>query len=44
MTEPVRYELSDGVARITLNRPDSMNGLDIATKEALLDGRPCGGG
>ena len=37
MTEPVRYELSDGVATITLNRPDSMNGLDIATKEALLD-------
>ena len=36
MTEPVRYELSDGVATITLNRPDSMNGLDIATKEALL--------
>ena len=37
MTEPVRYELSDGVATITLNRPDAMNGLDIATKEALLD-------
>ena len=36
MTEPVRYELSDGVATITLNRPDSMNGLDVATKEALL--------
>ena len=36
MTEPVRYDLNDGVATITLNRPDSMNGLDIATKEALL--------
>ena len=40
MTEPttgtVRYEVSDGVATITLNRPDAMNGLDIATKEALL--------
>ena len=36
MTEPVRYELTDGVATITLNRPDAMNGLDIATKEALL--------
>jgi 2-(1,2-epoxy-1,2-dihydrophenyl)acetyl-CoA isomerase len=36
MTEPVRYDVSDGVATITLNRPDSMNGLDIATKEALL--------
>jgi 2-(1,2-epoxy-1,2-dihydrophenyl)acetyl-CoA isomerase len=32
----VRYEVSDGVATITLNRPDAMNGLDVATKEALL--------
>ena len=30
-------EVGDGVATITLDRPDSMNGLDIATKEALLD-------
>ena len=45
MTEPtpaqdsatVRYEVSDGVATITLDRPDAMNGLDIATKEALLE-------
>jgi 2-(1,2-epoxy-1,2-dihydrophenyl)acetyl-CoA isomerase len=40
MTEPtsgtVRHEVRDGVATITLNRPDAMNGLDIATKEALL--------
>jgi 2-(1,2-epoxy-1,2-dihydrophenyl)acetyl-CoA isomerase len=40
MTEPddgtVRYEVSDGVATITLNRPEAMNGLDVATKEALL--------
>jgi 2-(1,2-epoxy-1,2-dihydrophenyl)acetyl-CoA isomerase len=36
MTEPVRYDVSDGVGTITLNRPDSMNGLDVATKEALL--------
>ena len=36
MTEPVGYAVSDGVATITLNRPDSMNGLDVATKEALL--------
>ena len=40
MTEPtsgtVRYDVQDGVATITLNRPDAMNGLDIATKEALL--------
>jgi 2-(1,2-epoxy-1,2-dihydrophenyl)acetyl-CoA isomerase len=44
MTEPttaptsgtVRYEVKDGVATITLNRPDAMNGLDVATKKALL--------
>jgi 2-(1,2-epoxy-1,2-dihydrophenyl)acetyl-CoA isomerase len=32
---PVLYDLTDGVARITLNRPDAMNALDLATKEAL---------
>lgn len=36
MSEQVRYDISDGVATITLNRPDAMNGLDVATKEALL--------
>ena len=30
-------EVADGVATVTLNRPDAMNSLDIATKEALLD-------
>jgi 2-(1,2-epoxy-1,2-dihydrophenyl)acetyl-CoA isomerase len=35
--EPVRYAQSDGVATITLNRPDAMNSLDVATKVALLD-------
>jgi 2-(1,2-epoxy-1,2-dihydrophenyl)acetyl-CoA isomerase len=33
---PVLYDVSDGVATITLNRPDAMNSLNIATKEALL--------
>jgi 2-(1,2-epoxy-1,2-dihydrophenyl)acetyl-CoA isomerase len=38
MTEsPVTYDLVEGVATITLNRPDAMNSLDIATKEALRD-------
>jgi len=37
MTEHVRYDVADGVATIALNRPDAMNGLDIATKEALLN-------
>jgi 2-(1,2-epoxy-1,2-dihydrophenyl)acetyl-CoA isomerase len=36
MTEPVRYEVREGIATITLDRPDAMNGLDVATKEALL--------
>ncbi len=36
MTEPVGYDVNEGVATITLDRPDPMNGLDVATKEALL--------
>ncbi|HWM00444.1 MAG TPA: enoyl-CoA hydratase-related protein, partial [Nocardioidaceae bacterium] len=32
---PVLYDVTDGVARITLNRPDAMNALDMAIKEAL---------
>lgn len=35
--EPVLLEVADGVATITLNRPDAMNSLDIATKEALRE-------
>ncbi len=34
---PVHYAVDGGVATITLNRPGAMNGLDVATKEALLD-------
>ncbi|MFL6060416.1 MAG: enoyl-CoA hydratase-related protein [Marmoricola sp.] len=39
MTEqqPVLYAVDAGVATITLNRPEGMNGLTIATKEALLE-------
>jgi 2-(1,2-epoxy-1,2-dihydrophenyl)acetyl-CoA isomerase len=37
MTDPVLVDLSEGVATLTLNRPDAMNSLDIATKEALLE-------
>jgi 2-(1,2-epoxy-1,2-dihydrophenyl)acetyl-CoA isomerase len=32
----VLLDLTDGVATVTLNRPESMNALDIATKELLL--------
>ena len=34
--QPVLYDVTEGVARITLNRPEAMNSLDIPTKEALL--------
>jgi 2-(1,2-epoxy-1,2-dihydrophenyl)acetyl-CoA isomerase len=34
-TDPVRYEQDGGLATITFNRPDAMNALDTATKEAL---------
>jgi 2-(1,2-epoxy-1,2-dihydrophenyl)acetyl-CoA isomerase len=34
---PVLLEVADGVATVTFNRPDAMNSLDVATKEALLD-------
>lgn len=34
---PVLTTVQDGVATIQLNRPDGMNGLTIATKEALLE-------
>ncbi len=33
---PVLLRTTDGVATITLNRPDAMNGLDVATKDLLL--------
>jgi 2-(1,2-epoxy-1,2-dihydrophenyl)acetyl-CoA isomerase len=35
--DPVLLDVTDGVATITLNRPDAMNSLDVATKEALLE-------
>jgi 2-(1,2-epoxy-1,2-dihydrophenyl)acetyl-CoA isomerase len=37
MSEPVLYSVDGGVATITLNRPDAMNGLDVPTKVALRD-------
>jgi 2-(1,2-epoxy-1,2-dihydrophenyl)acetyl-CoA isomerase len=35
--QPVRLDVHDGVATITLDRPDAMNSLDVATKVALRD-------
>ncbi|WP_433327637.1 enoyl-CoA hydratase-related protein [Spirillospora sp. CA-294931] len=36
MSETVLYDLTDGVATITLNRPDGMNSLTSEMKEALV--------
>ena len=35
-SSPVLYNVTGGVATITLNRPEGMNSLDGATKDALL--------
>jgi len=34
---PLRCDVADGVATLTLDRPDAMNALDVALKEALRD-------
>ena len=36
-TPPVLSSVENGIATITLNRPDAMNSLDIETKELLRD-------
>lgn len=35
--EPVTYVVADGIATITLNRPEAMNSLDVETKVLLRD-------
>jgi 2-(1,2-epoxy-1,2-dihydrophenyl)acetyl-CoA isomerase len=35
--QPVTYAVEDGVATVTLNRPEAMNSLDVATKVALRE-------
>ncbi|CAG7604008.1 enoyl-CoA hydratase/isomerase family protein [Actinacidiphila bryophytorum] len=37
MADSVLYEVSDGLATVTLNRPGAMNALDTGTKVALRD-------
>ncbi|MDT4891032.1 MAG: 2-(1,2-epoxy,2-dihydrophenyl)acetyl-CoA isomerase [Pseudonocardiales bacterium] len=38
MSDVLLIDRADGVATLTLNRPDSMNSLSVALKEALMDG------
>jgi 2-(1,2-epoxy-1,2-dihydrophenyl)acetyl-CoA isomerase len=37
MADSVLYEVADGLATVTLNRPEAMNALDTGTKAALRD-------
>jgi len=37
VSDEVLFELSGGVATITLNRPDAMNALSVGMKEQLID-------
>ncbi|MFD8391599.1 enoyl-CoA hydratase/isomerase family protein [Streptomyces sp. NPDC059680] len=37
MADTVLYEVSDGLATITLNRPEAMNALNVVTKVALRE-------
>ncbi|MGW5423839.1 2-cyclohexenylcarbonyl CoA isomerase [Streptomyces sp. NPDC003943] len=37
MADTVLYDVSDGLATITLNRPEAMNALNVAAKVALRD-------
>ncbi|MGC4853943.1 enoyl-CoA hydratase-related protein [Micromonospora sp. DT4] len=37
MTEPLLVDRTDAVVTLTLNRPQAMNALDVALKEALRD-------
>ena len=37
MTDALAVDRADGVATLTLNRPESMNSLSVELKEALVD-------
>ena len=37
MSAPVRCEIANGVATVTMDRPEAMNALDVAMKVGLRD-------
>jgi len=37
VTDPLLIDTTDGVTTLTMNRPDSLNSLDVSLKEALRD-------
>ncbi|MBM9619523.1 2-cyclohexenylcarbonyl CoA isomerase [Streptomyces zhihengii] len=37
MADAVLYDVTDGLATITINRPEAMNAMNVAAKEALRD-------
>ncbi|MEU9604897.1 enoyl-CoA hydratase-related protein [Streptomyces sp. NPDC048057] len=43
MADSVLYDVTDGLATITLNRPDAMNALNVETKVALRDAAAAAG-
>ncbi len=38
MNDPVPYDVIDGVAWLTINRPESRNALSAAVRQGLWDG------
>ncbi|MCK8679851.1 enoyl-CoA hydratase/isomerase family protein [Streptomyces lichenis] len=44
MADTVLYEVTDGLATITLNRPEAMNALSVEAKEALREALRAAGG
>ncbi len=37
MTDPVRYEVADGIATVTIDRPEQRNALSVAAANRLRE-------